>query len=115
MARKASFKKERLQDKIRDDLNQVMRQEINDPRFQFVSFSKVELNDDCSHAIIYWDSYDPKTKSAIASEVHNLKGRLRGHLAKILESRIVPDIMFKEDLTYEAEKEIEDLLKKENL
>ena len=50
-------KKQIMQDKILNHANTILRS-LSDSRLQFVSITKVELNNDFSMAKLFWDTYD---------------------------------------------------------
>lgn len=113
MREKNQFKKTRLEEKILYGLNLYLRTEMKDPRVKFVSFTKVELIPDLSVAKIYWDTFDVGTRGDAKKGIDSTKGRLRHHLAETLNMRVVPELVFSYDASFEATKHIEDLLQNE--
>ena len=111
--KKNSFRRERLTEKIVADMNVFFRRELNDPRLQFISITKAELNDDLSHCKIYWDSFNTDQREVMTKALEAMTGRVRTHLAKTLDIRHAPTVQLLFDAQYEAEHEIGQLLKNE--
>ncbi len=58
MAKKKDYVRERLGEKIRQDVATFLRQKQQDSRLGMMSITRVELNHDFSRIKIYWDTYD---------------------------------------------------------
>lgn len=115
MSRKNSFKREKMEEKIRNDVNEFLRKGISDHRVAMTSISKVELSGDYSHAKLYWDTYDTGKRSEAEKAFEGLAGRVRAYLAQSLSIRQVPSIAFIYDNSYEAEKTITELLSQDKV
>jgi len=110
-SRDGQNKKERYREKLKDELNLFLRTEIKDPRLTFVSFTKIELANDYSYANVYWDTFQTENKEGIQTALEKMSGRLRSLLAKVLDVRHTPSLKFIYDNQFEAEQEINKLLK----
>lgn len=113
MAKGKTFKRDKFEERILGEVNLILRSKISDTRLQFVSITKVELNNDYSQAILYWDTFDANSRGDAKSAIESIPGRVRSLLAQTLEVRHVPTITFKYDSQYESELAIENLLKSE--
>lgn len=113
MAKGKSFKRDKFEERILGEVNTILRAKISDARLQFVSVTKVELNNDYSQALLYWDTFDAKSRGDAKSAIDSIAGRVRSLLAQTLDVRHVPTITFKYDSQYESERAIEDLLNAE--
>ena len=51
-------KKAMFEERILNELNMILRRDMNDTRLQFVSLTHVELSNDFSMAKVYWDTFD---------------------------------------------------------
>ena len=109
-----SVKRQKLEDKILMSLNSFLRNNTSDPRLTKTSISKVELNTDNSIVKVYWDTYDPSLKEGLGSTMESMAGRMRSHLAHVLNIRHVPEVSVHQDNQYEAEQHIESLLKRDS-
>ncbi len=112
--RSSGYKKDKLQEKILNDLNSFLRFSVDDPRLSFVSITRVQLTDDYSRAEVYWDTFSEEKKEQASKAIQSVKGKLRSQLAKVLKIRAVPELVFKYDSQYESELKITKLLSGED-
>ncbi|MBH48064.1 MAG: ribosome-binding factor A [Halobacteriovorax sp.] len=111
MAKVKSFKKEKFEERLLHEMNGMLRREISDPRASFLSFTKVELSHDYSVANVYWDTFDSDRKEDCSEAVKGLAGKFRSLLANVLQIRHTPQLKFAYDNQFEAQAEIDRLLK----
>ena len=104
------IKKHQLQGQMLHDLNSFLRFSLNDPRLQFVSVTRVELVEDNSRAIVYWDTFDPRTHPQAAQAMGRAAGRLRTLLARKLKKKTVPKLTVRYDEQFEQEQRMVELL-----
>ncbi len=109
--KKKSVKKEKYAQKLKETINVLLRSSFSDPRLQFVSVTKVELNADMGYAKVYWDTFDSTKYEEVKEAMSSISSRVRSMLAKTLNVRHVPLIAFYFDSRYESEKSITELLK----
>ena len=107
------FKKNKMEEKILLTMNQLLRTHFSDHRLQFVSFTKVILSCRYSHAKIYWDTFDGEKKQEASKAIAGIHGKMRSHLANLLQIRQIPQLKFIYDSQFESEKNISDILKNE--
>ena len=105
-----SVKKQKLEDKILMSLNSFLRSNTSDSRLTKTSITKVEVNIDNSIAKVYWDTYDAELKPKLMRTMKSLSGRMRTHLASILNIRHVPQVEVICDTQYEDAEKITNLL-----
>ncbi len=114
MARsKQNFKKEKLQELMRHEVNSLFRSKFSDPGLQFATITKVELARDFSTAKFYWDTYNPDKKTEVKKAIERVAGAVRSHLAKSMEFRAVPILSFYYDSQFECEGNIDAILREE--
>lgn len=90
-----------------------MQASLDDPQLSQVFINRVELSPDRSHCSIYF--YTPKGPAFFKEILERLKlykPSLRASLAKTIQSRYVPDLIFKFDEKFEKQQKIEALLEK---
>lgn len=104
------FAKEKYQEKFQLAITNILRRELADPRLQFLSVTKVELNQDYSQAKVYWDTFDVNKKEEIQAAVKSVGPKVRSELARKLDVRHIPEILFFYDSQYEDESKITSLL-----
>lgn len=113
MAEDKAVKKEQFEARILGELNMLLRTRFNNPRLKLLSFTKVELTSDFSVATVYWDSFDAATRGDSKKAVETIVGKLRSYLAQSMKIRTVPLLRLKYDAQYDAEMEVEAILKEE--
>lgn len=113
MRGKPSYKRDKMEEKIMNDINMILRQETSDSRLQFVSITKVELATDNKRATVYWDTFDSSHRGDAKKAIEASAGRLRSHLARALAMRITPELNFIYDSQFEDENTISALLNAE--
>ncbi len=113
MAKKTNFKKEKFAERLLNELNSALRTKFSDSRLKLVSFTKVEVAPDYSHAKVFWDTFDSSTRGDAKDAVESMKAKMRTILAAILKIRAVPALTFVFDSQYEEEQKIDALLKAE--
>jgi ribosome-binding factor A len=113
MQQRRPFKKEKLQDQILSEINQILRTETSDQRLRFVTVTKVEINTDFSVAKVFWDTFDSSKRGDAKIALGKNAGRIRSILAGIFSMRKVPSLTFEYDNRFEAEKHITDILESE--
>lgn len=113
MTRPENFKKKRMEEQILQTMNRLLRTHFSDVRLQHITFTRVEITVNFSHAKVYWDSFDLKRKTDSTSALGGIKGKMRSLLAEILPIRQIPQLQFIHDARFESEKNITDILKKE--
>lgn len=101
----------RLGDQIREELSNLMRQELKDPRIGFVSIVKVEVAGDLRHAKVFASVLgDEKQKKDSLKGLTSAAGFLRSELGKILQLRYTPELHFVLDESIEHGTRIAQLL-----
>lgn len=114
MSRAKGVTKTKLQERILNELNSILRTKLNNPHLQFVSFTSVDLNDDNSVCNVYWDTFDAHQRGNVKTALEASVSALRRELSKILKIRHTPEIRLFYDAQFEEENKITELLKKEN-
>ncbi|HYF77517.1 MAG TPA: 30S ribosome-binding factor RbfA [Symbiobacteriaceae bacterium] len=101
----------RLGDQIREELSNLIRQELKDPRIGFVSIVKVEVAGDLRHAKVFASVLgDEKQKKDSLKGLTSASGFLRTELGKILQLRYTPELHFVLDESIEHGTRIAQLL-----
>lgn len=102
--------KQTYQDRIKNEINMILRREVADPRLTLCSITRVELNPDYSVAEVYWDTFDSSKRGDIKTAIEGLSGKMRTLLAKNLNVRHTPSLTFFYDSQFEDEMKITQLL-----
>lgn len=113
----------RLQSVIQEELSLVVPRELKDPRIPAVTFTAVEVSQDGGQATVFV-SILGGTQEGESEENSKIKmknclegltsasGFLRRHMAKVLNVRHIPTLIFKEDRGFENAIRVHELLKK---
>ncbi len=109
---------ERISDRIKEDLSEILIKEISDPRLAGVSITDVRVDRELAYADVYVSSIEGKIRSEeILAGLEHAQGFLRYTLSKQIELRVFPRLRFHWDPTPERAEEIERIiasLKKQN-
>ena len=111
--RKASFKKVKFEEMIQNEINSILRYELNDARLTFVSITKVELTADFSEAKVYWDTFDRSQRGDCKQAIELVNKKIRSLLASRIKVRHTPALHFFYDTQFEDESKIDAILEEE--
>jgi ribosome-binding factor A len=103
---------QRMAEQIRRELSELVRDEIKDPRVNWVSFTAVKVSKDLSHAMVYFSLMDDKHHQETQQALNNAAGFLRRNLSSRIRSRIVPSLKFIYDASLERGASMDALIAK---
>jgi ribosome-binding factor A len=97
---------------LREEVIDIIRTEIDDPRLGFWTVTRVEVLPDLRSARIYVSvlGTDGERKETITA-LRGAAGFIRGHLKPRMRTRIIPDLDFRDDRSMEHAEEIDRTLK----
>ena len=102
---------DRIADRILKIVSNLFLREINDPRLQELTVTRVSVDREVSHANIYVASFDGEgDQKAIMRALENAKGFLRRQLSQRLHTRTIPQLHFHWDPTQTYALEVDELL-----
>jgi ribosome-binding factor A len=102
---------ERIADRFKQELSELLLREISDPRLHQVFVTDVTVDRELAFADIYVSAVEGSARSAeILEGLHSASGFLRRTLAARVELRIMPRLRFHWDPTPENADHIERLL-----
>ncbi|HEX75500.1 MAG TPA: 30S ribosome-binding factor RbfA [Dehalococcoidia bacterium] len=104
---------ERVSNLIRQEISELLRQQINDPRLNsFISVTKVSTSRDLRHAKVFVSTLgNEASKSEISQGFTAASGFLRRELARRLRLRHVPELSFHFDDSIDRGAEVLRLIK----
>lgn len=103
-------RQEQLNSQILEILSTVIQAEMQDPRLQLLTVTRVQVNRDASHAMVYFTSSDDEhEREEIIQALSNAKGFLRSVLAEMMDLRYTPDLTFRYDDAAEQTRRVLDL------
>lgn len=102
---------QRIADRIREDLSELLVREVNDPRLQMIYVTDVTVDRELAYADIYVSAVEGQARRAeVLSGLEHASGFLRSALAQRIELRTFPRLRFHWDSTPEHADHIERLL-----
>jgi len=102
---------ERVANAIRKEMGSILQEDLKDPRVGFTTITKVEITADLRNAKIYYSVLgDEKKKKSTEIALNNAKGYIRTLIGKRIKLRLVPEILFLADRTYEHQDRIDEIL-----
>ena len=102
---------QRIADRIREELSEIMLQEVQDPRLEGISITDVTVDRELAFAEVYVSAVEGSERAEeVLQGLRHAGGYLRSELAKRVELRTFPQLRFHWDLTPERAEHIEQLL-----
>jgi len=93
-----SVRQERIQEQLVQELSEMIRRDLRDPRIGFVTLTGAEITRDLRHAKVFVSIYgtEEEQKQALKA-LNSASGILRGEFARRVHLRVAPDIEFRLD------------------
>jgi len=102
---------ERIADRIRQELSEILIQEISDPRLTGLTITDVSVDRELAYADIYFSTLEGESKVAeILEGLQHAQGYLRRELSHRVELRVFPRLRFHWDPTLDRAERIEKLI-----
>jgi ribosome-binding factor A len=102
---------QRIEDRIREELSEMLLQEVADPRLIGVSITDVEIDRELAYANVYFSALEGSSRARdIKDGLEHAHGFLRHELTKRIELRTFPRLRFHWDPTFENADKIERLI-----
>ena len=103
---------QRIADRIREELSEMMIKEVHDPRLVGVMITDVTVDRELAYANVYVSSLEGSERAAeVIPALEHAGGYLRTELARRVELRIFPKLRFHWDPTPERADHMEELFK----
>ncbi len=100
----------RINERMREELSQILLQEVADPRLAGISITDVRVDRELTYADIYFSSLEGSERAEeILNGLEHAQGFLRRALADRVELRVFPKLRFHYDPTFERAERIERL------
>jgi len=107
----SKLRMQRIADRIREELSEMMIKDIKDPRMSTVSITDVKVDRELAFADIFVSSFEGSQHSQeILKGFRNASGFIRHALTERIELRVFPQLRFHWDPTPERADHIEHLL-----
>jgi len=107
----ASTRQRRVQELLVQEISQIIRREMKDPRIGFVTITDAEVTADLRHARIFFSVLGSETeRDETAKALNRAAGFIRGEFARRAQMRFVPDFRFEFDPSVERGVRLSQLL-----
>lgn len=105
------LREQRVAEAIREELSEVLRTQMRDPRLGFVSITAVDVSSDLSIAKVSVSVLgEEKERKQALQAIKKARGFLRSELAQRMRLRFMPELVFKIDTSIEHSLRIAKLL-----
>lgn len=102
---------QRIADRIRQELSDLLIREINDPRLKQIYVTDVKVDRELAYADIYVSAVEGVSRSAdVLAGLESASGFIKRNLASRVELRAFPRLRFHWDMTPENADHIERVL-----
>ena len=102
---------QRIADRIRQDLSEMLIREISDPRLQLIYITDVKLDKELAFADIFVSAVEGVSRSKdVLAGLESASGFIKRTLASRIELRAFPRVRFHWDMTPENADHIEKIL-----
>jgi ribosome-binding factor A len=106
-----STRQRKVQELLVQEVSEIIRREIKDPRVGFVTITEAEVTPDLRHAKLYFTVLGDQAQRESSSQALNrAAGFVRGEFARRAQMRFVPEIKFVFDPSTERGMRISELL-----
>lgn len=106
----SKLRAQRIADRIREELSEMMVREVSDPRLTGVSITDVTVDRELTLANIYVSAVEGSERADdILAGFNHASGYLRSELARRIDLRIIPQLRFRWDPTPEHADHMEKL------
>jgi ribosome-binding factor A len=106
-------RQERVSDRIHQEISDLLQKEMRDPRLDFVTVTDVEISPDLKLATVFVTTLgDREAGNSALAGLQHASGYIRRELAQRLQMRIVPELRFVLDESWERGARVDALLER---
>lgn len=106
-----SHRSQKVADRIKVVVAQLLETKIKDPRLGFVTVTDARVTGDLQHASIFYTVFgDDEARAATAAALESSKGLIRSAVGRELQTRVTPSIEFFADGLPESTQALDSLL-----
>jgi ribosome-binding factor A len=107
----SKLRSQRIADRIREELSEILLQEISDPRLAGISITDVTVDRELTVAEVHFSALQGSERAQeMQAGFQHAQGFLRRELSRRIELRIFPRLRFHWDPTFERADRIERLI-----
>lgn len=111
MPAKSSHRLERINDLVQQNLASLLIREVKDARLKKMTVSGVEVSRDLGHAKIFFVAHNAAERLAIEKSLNLATPFLRSRLAALCGLRVMPELHFHYDSSFDESDRIGALLR----
>lgn len=102
-----SLRQQRVADFLRDEISEIIRREMRDPRLGFVSITRVEVSPDLRYAKVFASVYgSEEEQTATIDALNGATGFIRRLLKPRMRTRHIPELTFRLDRSLEYAEQV---------
>jgi len=107
----ARLRSERLGELLKEEISEILRRELKDPRVGFVSVTDVEVSSDLRHAKVFVSILgDEVSREETMRALESATGFVRSEVGRRIRLRHTPEIVFRLDKSIERGARVFELL-----
>jgi ribosome-binding factor A len=94
-----TLRQEKIQEQLVQEVSEMIRRDLRDPRLGFVTLTGAEISRDLRHARIFVSVLgDDAAQSQSLKALNSAAGMLRGEFARRAHLRVAPELSFHNDI-----------------
>lgn len=102
----------RVADLIKQEISDIIRNEMRDPRIGFMTITGVDLSMDLRHAKVYYSVLGAEEDQLRCQRsLDHAAGFLRSQLGRRIRIRHIPELLFRYDESFERAQRIAEVMK----
>ena len=107
------YRRERMQDFLREEISMIIQQEIKDPGLGFITIIDVKMTEDLKYAKVYYSVFgSEEEKERTAQALKRATAYVKHLLGDKVRMKYMPEITFVYDTDQEKAARIDEILKK---
>jgi len=106
-----SSRPKRVAEAIKNELTVLLLQKARDPRLRSVTITSVEMTPDLKRAKVYFAISDDQEPGQALKGLNRAKGFFRSQIAKQMNMRYTPELIFYHDRFHKESDRLEDLFR----
>lgn len=111
LGRPESSRPKRVSEAVKNELSLLLLRDASDPRLTGVTITRVVVTPDLKQAKVYFSLPTGSASGPATAAMRRARGFFRSHLAKVLNMRYTPDLLFFFDHQNEEAQRIDDLFR----
>jgi ribosome-binding factor A len=105
------LRQKRVADRLQREISQLIQQEMNDPRLALVTVTVVNIDRELEYANVFVSTVgDAARRKEVMQVLNNAKGFIRREIARRVQLRRAPELIFHWDPSPEKAEQISQLL-----